>query len=207
MRVAIGTAVVVLVVTIFHGCAAGNGVAYSTATVSIANSQCPQPTCADVALGFRQQQTDLWCWAASGEMIMDPMLDVDQCDEAKKFLGRRDCCKRPTPYKCVSGGFPPFRAFGFKFEKTSDAALPWSTLMREILAGFPIAFSWHWRDDIDSGHMMVIIGYEDGDTDETRLLHVLEPMFETPDPGLMTYSFYQQGTDHTHWNDFYHVRR
>jgi Papain-like cysteine protease AvrRpt2 len=45
---------------------------------------------------LRGQETPVWCWAASGEMVMDFLgTDVSQCDEANKRFGRNDCCNSP----------------------------------------------------------------------------------------------------------------
>ena len=55
-----------------------------------------------VPVTLNAQQTGMWCWAASGEMVMKtvrPQTKVTQCDEAnKRFnLTNTDCCKQPTP--------------------------------------------------------------------------------------------------------------
>jgi hypothetical protein len=191
-----------------YGCTSTlGGGAHARRMTLVVNPQCPPPACADVALGFQQQKTDAWCWAASGAMIMDPMLHVEQCGEANKVFGRHDCCKKQTPAKCIDGGFPPFGDYLFTFGRTHDTALPFDVIKQEITGGFPIAFSWHWLDDIDSGHMMVAVGYMDGDTDDTRKVHILDPESSSGDPTYITYNSYKKGGDHSHWDDFYHVER
>ena len=59
------------------------------------------------AVTLRPQETSMWCWAASGEMVMDFLgTDVGQCDEANKRFGRSDCCNNPVPNACVNEGWP-----------------------------------------------------------------------------------------------------
>ena len=56
------------------------------------------------------QETDEWCWAASGETVMNYVgpREVPQCYQANQELGRTDCCNCPTPGACVQPGWPQF---------------------------------------------------------------------------------------------------
>ena len=95
------------------------------------------------------QQTNMWCWAASGQMTMNyvhPASNVQQCDEANKEFGRTDCCNSPVPGPCVNGGWPEYTKYNFTADTTSDAALSWSQIQSQIYcAKKPFAFSWHWN--------------------------------------------------------------
>src|SRR5437764_14893657 len=67
------------------------------------------------------QQTNMWCWAASGQMTMNyvhPASNVQQCDEANKRFGRSDCCNSPVPSACVNGGWPEYEKYNFKADTT-----------------------------------------------------------------------------------------
>ena len=60
------------------------------------------------------QLTNMWCWAASAEMVMKyEGHDVPQCKQANHEFGRTDCCNNPTPGACVQGGWPEFAVWGF----------------------------------------------------------------------------------------------
>ena len=51
---------------------------------------------------LRPQETNMWCWAASGQMVMQFLgKNVDQCDEANKRFGLITCCDAPTAAACV----------------------------------------------------------------------------------------------------------
>jgi hypothetical protein len=55
------------------------------------------------------QQTDAWCWAASGEMVMSYLGGmVSQCEQANRRFAHTDCCNTPTPASCNQGGWPEF---------------------------------------------------------------------------------------------------
>src|SRR5215471_14601557 len=117
------------------------------------------------------QQTSMWCWAASGQMVMGFLgTSVTQCDEANKRFGRSDCCNSPTPGACVNGGWPEFDKYGFTSTRTSNTALTWDQIKKEIYCSKrPFAFSWHWPGG--GGHMMVVIGYVELDDNHQVLVN------------------------------------
>lgn len=167
-----------------------------------------------VSVKLIPQETAMWCWAASGQMVMSVLgKKVSQCVQANNEFGRSDCpcdtcdggAHPPAPDDCVNGGWPEFDKYGFKFNQTDDKALEWNQLKDEIDAGRPVAFSWHWAGG--GGHMMVAYGY--GETAGQRLVYYLDPW--EPCRGAsqtMTYEYYDsQAGDHTHWNDFYGVSK
>ena len=103
------------------------------------------------------QETPQWCWAASGQMVMEEAgtRTVPQCYEANQALGRTDCCSCPTPAACVQPGWPQWSTWGFN-NKTANP-LSWAELVAKIDAGKPFAFAWGWNGG--GGHMMVVRGY------------------------------------------------
>jgi hypothetical protein len=146
----------------------------------------------------------MWCWAASGQMVMDFLgHNVSQGVEANSRFGRTDCTNSPVPSACVNGGWPEFDKYGFTFDRTSNTALTWTQLTNQIgCQGKPFAFSWHWPGG--GGHMMVAIGYKSQDS--VDYVFVNDPW--APNVGnasWKTYSNYISGSDHTHWDDFYNV--
>src|SRR4051812_3146378 len=93
----------------------------------------PNATIGSQAVNFHAQETSMWCWAASGQMVMEFLgTNVTQCDEANKRFGKSNCCNKPTPNECVKGGWPEFDKYGFNFNKTSDAPLSWDSLKSQI---------------------------------------------------------------------------
>jgi hypothetical protein len=169
----------------------------------------------------------MWCWAASGEMTTEYIAggDVQQCAEANRSFGRNDCCNSPTPAACVVGGWPDdlYTAAGLTWDRTTDAALDLGTLKRQIsqqsrCASKPFAFTWHWNTG--GGHMMVARGFQTVVIPDLQVGNVTIPgftidMVESNNPWPPTvgshewisYSNYVSGADHTHWNDYYNIRR
>jgi len=166
----------------------------------------PNATIGSQAVALRPQETRMWCWAASGEMCMEFLgTNVTQCDEANKRFGRTDCCNSPVPNACVNGGWPEFEKYGYTAAITSDAALSWEDLKKQIYCvKKPFAFSWHWTGG--GGHMMVVTGY--AVINNVNYVSINDPW--EPNVGnqrLISYTEYVSGADHTHWNDYYNITK
>jgi hypothetical protein len=161
------------------------------------------------AVTLRPQETNMWCWAASGQMVME-FLDhnVNQCTQANNRFGRTDCCNSPVPNACVNGGWPEFNKYNFDFKTTSDAPLTWNQVREQIFCKRkPYAFSWHWAGG--GGHMMTVIGYVS--VSGTDYVTVNDP-WPPPSSGVsggdqrvVTYDAYVSGSGYTHWDDYYDV--
>jgi hypothetical protein len=148
------------------------------------------------------QQTGMWCWAASGEMVMSYLGGmVSQCEQANRRLAHTDCCNTPTPDACIQGGWPEFDRYGFSYN--TSGALSWDALKAQIDGRrAPFAFSWGW--DGGGGHMMVVIGYKviNGQSWVT----INDPW--SPGTGSqrdILYSDYVDGAGYSHWTDYYNV--
>ena len=184
---------------------------YTVCTAPAAPAVCSPPATSHLAVTLRPQQTNMWCWAASAQMVMEFLgVNVQQCTEANNEFGRSDCCNSPTPSSCVNGGWPEFDKYGFNFVRTSNLALTWDQLRRELsdAAGCgrrPFAFSWHWPGG--GGHMMVAIGYQT--VSSVNYVEVNNPWApNVGDHSFYTYDFYVASPgDHTHWDDFYQITR
>jgi Papain-like cysteine protease AvrRpt2 len=174
-------------------------------------SVCTPAAQSHLAVTLRPQQTDMWCWAGSGQMVMEFLgVSVPQCTQANNEFGRADCCNSPTPGACVEGGWPEFDKYGFTFKRTSDAALTWDQVRAQtsdaaVCSRRPFAFSWHWPGG--GGHMMVAIGYQTvGNVNYVEINDPWAP--NVGDHRFITYDFYVASAgDHTHWDDFYDVAR
>lgn len=155
-------------------------------------------------LGCINQETNMWCWAASGEMVMRfQNVTIAQCTQANNRFGLSVCCQSPVPSQCVQGGWPEFDKYGFSFDRTLSAPLSWDQIVDQIgTQRLPFAFTWAWVGG--GGHMMVIYGY--AVADGVRYVHVHDPW--PPGVGatrMLTYEAYVSGPNYTHWDDFYNV--
>jgi hypothetical protein len=108
------------------------------------------------------QETPEWCWATSGEMLMEYKggvnpREVPECYEANQELGRTDCCTCPTPSACVKPGWPQFSTWGFNSTETPGTPLTFSEVMGQINNNDPFMFQWDWNGG--GSHVMVAKGY------------------------------------------------
>jgi Papain-like cysteine protease AvrRpt2 len=178
------------------------------ALLCIALAGCPcQPTDTEsLAVPLHAQETSMWCWASSGQMVMNYLGgSVVQCDEADKEFGKTDCCNSPTPGGCVQGGWPQPDKYGFTADTTADTALTWDQVRDQIFCKKkPFAFSWHWPGG--GGHMMVAMGYTMiGGVNYVEVNNPWPP--NVGDHYTHTYDDYVSGSDHTHWNDYYNFTK
>ncbi|REG48611.1 papain like cysteine protease AvrRpt2 [Paraburkholderia sp. BL6669N2] len=167
---------------------------------------CTPPVSSSLTVALNPQQTSMWCWAASGQMTMGYLgTVVSQCDEANKEFGSTDCCNNPKPGACVQGGWPEYGKYGFNAATTSDAALSWDDVKRQIYCRrTPFAFTWHWTGG--GGHMMVATGYTTvRGTNYVAINNPWPP--NVGDASIITYDVYVSGADHTHWNDYYNIQK
>lgn len=174
--------------------------------IGLGGCACNPPDNESLSAPLHAQETNMWCWAASGQMVMNYLGGaVVQCDEANKEFGRSDCCNNPTPGACVQGGWPQPDKYGFTANTTSDAALTWEQVKSQIYCQKkPFAFAWHWTGG--GGHMMVGFGYSTAGAN--KYVEVNNPW--PPNVGdhyTHTYDDYVSGSDHTHWNDYYNFTK
>lgn len=151
------------------------------------------------------QQTNVWCWAASGQMIMSYLgaTAVTQCVQANVELGRTDCCSSPTPSACVKGGYTQFDRFNFNVSYYAGGALPFASLTSEINANRPVEFAWSWTGG--GGHVMVATGTL---VDRAGQQWVYRNNPWPPNVGaqdILSYSAYVSDTGYTHQQDAYNI--
>lgn len=154
------------------------------------------------------QLTGEWCWAASAEMCMVSIgnVDIAQCTQANDQLGMADCCGKAIDNNCIQGGFPDFVRYGFTPTVTNFAPLKWSDIKIQISnLKKPFAFSWQYTGG--GGHMMVITGYYT-DNKGMNYVYVNDPLeVNVGSTYTLTYDEYVSGSDHTHWNDYYNITK
>ena len=103
---------------------------------------CDASPSASLKVTLRPQETKMWCWAASGQMVMEYLgRKVAQCEEANHRFGRDDCCPSAgaeVPSDCVIGGWAEYKKWGFSFKKTTNYALTWDELVAQLSSGKPL---------------------------------------------------------------------
>lgn len=180
---------------------------------------CPTPRAQTLNLDLIAQETNNWCWAASAQMLMRYIgnVNVAQCVQANDRFGRTDCCQSPVPNSCIQPSWPDMPRYGFS--QGTGGALSWDAVRRELAnggpyRGRPFGFSWGWlsRDAMGtlrpngSGHMMVAVGYFDGPSGRWVEVHDPWPP-NVGDHRFDLYDFYvADPASHVHWTDFFNIR-
>jgi len=140
-----------------------------------------------LSLRYEPQAGRNWCWAASGQMVMELLgvhqEDACQCRQAERVLGVTGCCVTPgacvpaagLPASCDEPRWPAFvegpERFGFDYRTTCDGLprrqdddrcdarpLGWYELSTEICAGRPVLASLRSRGSA-LGHLVVVKGF------------------------------------------------
>lgn len=203
---------IIILVWIF-GCNGNNKSAHSTSRDSTITVVSGEPSCVpdmnsgSVNVLLIPQMTDMWCWAASGQMCMGYYgYNVSQCSQAKQEFGlQEDCCNSPITSECDKGGWPEFNKYGFSADVTDSTALSLDLIKRQISClKKPVSFSWRWLGG--GGHMMVIIGYKVVDGENYLLINDPLPV-QIGSQYYITYDKYVAGLDHKHWNDYYNITK
>jgi hypothetical protein len=151
---------------------------------AVAREACQERT---LSLRYSPQAGQYWCWAASGQMVME-LLGVAshqacQCRQAEQVLGVAGCCA--TPGSCVPVGdigarcdearWPAFverpDLYGFEYRTTCDGLpmrqddvacqaqpLGWLELAGEICLGRPVLAALRPRGSLQ-GHLVVVKGF------------------------------------------------
>jgi hypothetical protein len=156
---------------------------------------------------LRSQETYWWCWAASGEMVMDFLgTPVSQCDQANKQNPGTECCSNPVPGACDQPGWPEFKKYGFEVEQRTKKPLSWKELQDELFCEKrPFLFTWEQFGE--GSHMMVVRGY--GTTDGgARYVYIHDPSpIGVGDSSFISFEEYDSGAFHSHGEDFYQIRK
>jgi hypothetical protein len=170
------------------------------------------------------QETDNWCWAACGQMIMEYLgIKVSQCEQANNRYRHTDCCNSDSSSAagnllrgdytnfnsdCAQPGWPEFEKYGFTYKRRSKAPLTWKELKIQLSdgpngKGKPFAFSWQWNKG--GGHMMIAKGF--ATIDGENYVIIIDPW--PPNLGdevIITYSaFVDMMGSYTHWDDFFDI--
>ena len=136
-----------------------------------------------LAVPLHPQEATQWCWAASGQMVMEYLgHGVTQCTQANQRLARTDCrcdnCSSGLEPTCDEDGRPEFERNGFDFDWREGEPLSWSELTEQLSIEnrsrrTPVAFSWKFTGG--GGHMMVAKGYQSQGGEHVRLPRCRRP--------------------------------
>jgi hypothetical protein len=175
------------------------------------------PSSSSLGVTLFPQETSMWCWAASAQMIVTFLgRPVTQCAQASARFKPLQCpcnlCQSPVATACDQPGWPDFDSLGFHALRTSGAPLSWEQLTQQLCSvpgcrNAPLAFSWQYEGG--GGHMMVAKGYSVSPSGG-RFVEILNPMAEDePCVGaedLIPYDTYRAVPGrHSHWDDFYDI--
>jgi hypothetical protein len=151
---------------------------------ALAREACQERT---LSLRYAPQAGRSWCWAASGQMVMEFLGEKPgracQCRQAQSVLGVTGCCAAPgsclpaarVPAACDAPRWPAFverpEVFGFEYRTTCDALpdrqddpgcdarpIAWRALTVEICAGRPVIASFRSPGSA-VGHTLVVKGF------------------------------------------------
>lgn len=167
----------------------------------------PNPNSRNLSMTLKAQEENFWCWAASGEMVMEKLgATITQCDEANKRLGRADCCNSPTPNDCDKGGWPEFEKYGFTADHTTNAALSWTNVKKQIdCQETPFCATWKYTNG-NGGHMVVISGYKI--LNGVKQVRMRDPLpVNRGSSRWITYTYYVSHPGYKHWNDYYNIEK
>jgi hypothetical protein len=165
----IGTAVRVALL-----CAAA-AVTWSLASLDTTPASPPEksPDRWTLPVSLHAQETELWCWAATGQMTMEFLgKPVSQGEQADLKFKRHDCCDHPIPRPCEQGGSVTLSPFGFTFDM-STPPLSEQEIVRQIhVLRKPIPFAWQFPGG--GGHASLVVGYAKA-PDGKFLVECLDP--------------------------------
>jgi hypothetical protein len=133
---------------------------------SAANGQTPMPW--DIVIHVLPvpligQHTNVWCWAASGQMVMKYFgQDVPQCGQATYQFGQAanvDCCHSPTPAACVHGGQVEIGHYGFTYNQLGNTASLTATQVENQIKTRKRPWIMNPHGPGKFGHVTVAVGY------------------------------------------------
>jgi hypothetical protein len=152
------------------------------------------------------QETDLWCWAAAGQMVMGSHgVKVPQCEQAKELFGSSKCCDNPLSGVCFHGGWAEYVKWGFCAEVARGRCLKWEEIVDQIDKELPFTFTW-WYPKERTAHTMVCIGY-DIDNNKKSIV-ILDPLpVNEGSRSTIPYEEYCKGPDYEHWDDYYNIKK
>jgi hypothetical protein len=119
------------------------------------------------------QETELWCWAATGQMTMDFFgKSVTQSQQANLQFNRRDCQAQPVPRFCVRGGDILIGKYGFTYDLLLKPVSPDEIVRQTYTLRKPLPFAWYFPGG--GGHAGLVVGYNKAN-EGMFLVEILDP--------------------------------
>jgi hypothetical protein len=147
----------------------------------------PAVTSRLLSVPYIPQQTQVWCWAATSEMIFRYYgINASQCQLVSVYVGRACCVS--DPFCLVAASSMPTIAQGLGIVGGIRASyvprpLTFDEVAAEITAGRPVMVGYHGSF---SGHVVLITGFDR----RTSIVHILDPYFGVFDvPFGVTYTY------------------
>ena len=160
------------------------------------------------------QETEVWCWAATGQMTMEFLgTRVSQSEQANLQFRRGDCDQVPIPRSCIRGGEILLRPYGFRYDISTSPLNEGEIAYQLYGLRKPIPFAWRFPGG--GGHAALVVGYV-RQADGTLLVECLDPypppLKDPRDWGggqrvFMPYSRWVGDYDHTFSHAFFNVTR
>jgi Papain-like cysteine protease AvrRpt2 len=163
---------------------------------------------------MRAQETEVWCWAATGQMTMEFLgKGVSQSEQANLAFRRSDCGQRPIPRACIRGGEILLGPYGFNYDLTKKPLSEAALVHQLYTLRKPVPFAWRFPGG--GGHAALVVGYA-RQADGTLLVECLDPY---PPPGkdarsvsgghrvFMPYSRWDGDYDHAFGHALFNVTR
>jgi papain like cysteine protease AvrRpt2 len=120
------------------------------------------------------QETELWCWAATGQMTMEFLGGgaISQSEQVNRALRRTDCGMRPTPRACIRGGNITLKPYGFTYDESKKPLTEGALAYQLYGLHKPVPFAWYFPGG--GGHAALAVGYV-RQADGTFLVECLDP--------------------------------
>ncbi len=156
---------------------------------------------------FAQLQSS-WCWAATGQMVMQFLgKSVQQCQQAADQTGLA-CCGMPFPVGCDAGSWPLFEEYGFSYDMMAGKVLTEAQIKAQIhCSRKPIAHAYVYAQGVWDGHMVVAYGYSWDPVQHITFIEVYDPDWQQA-PAI-PYDEYARGpaTNSAPWRDYYNITK
>lgn len=210
-------ALLLLAVTLVTGCRTSSPQMKTTALrraktefeLAVLKTGCKRDSVVKNAIPYHKQDTTMWCWAASAQMVMSYFQTAvrqceqvnEYCEEEKLACASVDCCQEPR--KCMTGGWPLLERYDFAVQPVERYLKPVEVVQELACEHRPFLFS--LKEVGGSGHMMVAIDFLTHNGKDYLLVH--DPLLgDEGDTRRMSYSFYKKG-NFLHWRDYYQIKR
>ncbi|MGD2067570.1 MAG: C39 family peptidase [Gemmatimonadota bacterium] len=157
--------------------AVGLAVTVSACDSSIFSSDGPSDAPVVLSVPYRAQQTQVWCWAATSEMVLAYYdVNIPQCEILSAWMQTNCCvvnpvCERTASLQVMQGTLNYFGGL----ESYISGALTFDQVRTEIDAGRPLILAY---SNSFAAHVVVLYGYDP----RNASVYVHDPYFGSFNP-------------------------